>query len=124
MAEIYGRSDGLCGGYGGSMHLVDPERGFLGTSGIVGQAIPHATGAGMAAQLDSRQQSCSASSATAPANRARSRVAEPRVAVEAARRLHHGEQRLQRCDPHDQEDANAAAGEPLSSRRRPTRCPV
>ena len=25
MAEIYGRKDGLCGGYGGSMHLADPE---------------------------------------------------------------------------------------------------
>jgi acetoin:2,6-dichlorophenolindophenol oxidoreductase subunit alpha len=52
MAEIYGRVDGLCNGYGGSMHLVDPERGFLATSGIVGQGIPHATGAALAAQLD------------------------------------------------------------------------
>jgi TPP-dependent pyruvate/acetoin dehydrogenase alpha subunit len=52
MAEIYGRRDGLCGGYGGSMHLVDPERGLLATSGIVGQGIPHATGAALAAQLD------------------------------------------------------------------------
>jgi TPP-dependent pyruvate/acetoin dehydrogenase alpha subunit len=52
MAEIYGRVDGLCKGYGGSMHLVDPERGFLATSGIVGQGIPHATGAALAAQLD------------------------------------------------------------------------
>src|SRR5579875_4143688 len=52
MAEIYGRSDGLCGGYGGSMHLVDPERGLLATSGIVGQGIPHAAGAALAAQLD------------------------------------------------------------------------
>jgi pyruvate dehydrogenase E1 component alpha subunit len=51
MAEIYGRTDGLCGGYGGSMHLCDPGRGFLGTSGIVGQGIPHATGAAFAAQL-------------------------------------------------------------------------
>ena len=33
MAEIYGRRDGLCGGYGGSMHLTDVGRGFLGTSG-------------------------------------------------------------------------------------------
>ena len=47
MAEIYGRRDGLCGGYGGSMHLVDPERGLLATSGIVGQGIPHATGAAL-----------------------------------------------------------------------------
>ena len=51
MAEIYGRKDGLCGGYGGSMHLVDPGRGFMGTSGIVGQGIPQATGLGFAAQL-------------------------------------------------------------------------
>ena len=51
MAEIYGRSTGVCGGYGGSMHLCDPERGFLGTSGIVGQGIPHAAGAAWAAQV-------------------------------------------------------------------------
>ena len=51
MAEIYGREGGLCGGYGGSMHLTDVGRGFLGTSGIVGQGIPHATGAGYAAQI-------------------------------------------------------------------------
>ena len=49
MAEIYGRATGLCGGYGGSMHLADPERGFLGTSGIVGQGIPQATGVAYAA---------------------------------------------------------------------------
>lgn len=54
MAEIYGRSTGLCKGYGGSMHLVDLERGFLGTSGIVGQSIPQGTGAAYAAQLRGR----------------------------------------------------------------------
>jgi pyruvate dehydrogenase E1 component alpha subunit len=54
MAEIYGRSTGLCGGYGGSMHLTDVERGFLGTSGIVGQGIPHATGAAYAAQIEGK----------------------------------------------------------------------
>jgi pyruvate dehydrogenase E1 component alpha subunit len=54
MAEIYGRKDGLCGGYGGSMHLVDPGRGFMGTSGIVGQGIPQATGLAFAAQLRNR----------------------------------------------------------------------
>jgi TPP-dependent pyruvate/acetoin dehydrogenase alpha subunit len=56
MAEIYGRRDGLCGGYGGSMHLVDPGRGFMGTSGIVGQGIPQATGVAFAAQLRKRNQ--------------------------------------------------------------------
>ena len=56
MAEIYGRTDGLCGGYGGSMHLVDTARGFLGTSGIVGQGIPQATGAAYAAQIRKQGQ--------------------------------------------------------------------
>jgi TPP-dependent pyruvate/acetoin dehydrogenase alpha subunit len=56
MAEIYGRSTGLCKGYGGSMHLTDVERGFLGTSGIVGQGIPHATGAAYAAQIRGKGQ--------------------------------------------------------------------
>ena len=54
MAEIYGRRDGLCGGYGGSMHLVDPDVGFMGTSGIVGQGIPQATGVAFADQLRNR----------------------------------------------------------------------
>jgi pyruvate dehydrogenase E1 component alpha subunit len=56
MAEIYGRETGLCKGYGGSMHLTDVERGFLGTSGIVAQGIPHATGAAYAAQIRGKGQ--------------------------------------------------------------------
>ena len=51
MAEIYGRADGLCKGLGGSMHLTDVKHGFLGTSGIVGAGIPHAAGAAWAAQI-------------------------------------------------------------------------
>ena len=56
MAEIYGRKDGICKGYGGSMHLTDVSRGFMGTSGIVGQGIPHATGAAYAAQIRGKGQ--------------------------------------------------------------------
>jgi len=56
MAEIYGREAGLCKGYGGSMHLTDVDRGFLGTSGIVAQGIPHATGAAYAAQIRGKGQ--------------------------------------------------------------------
>lgn len=56
MAEIYGRRDGICGGYGGSMHLTDVSRGFMGTSGIVGQGIPHAAGAAYAAQIRGKGQ--------------------------------------------------------------------
>jgi pyruvate dehydrogenase E1 component alpha subunit len=51
MAEIFGRKDGLCRGFGGSMHLADPERHFPGTSGIIGQSIAHATGAALTAQV-------------------------------------------------------------------------
>src|SRR5207244_12569995 len=56
MAEIYGRETGICKGYGGSMHLTDVERGFLGTSGIVGQGIPHAAGAAWGAQIRGKGQ--------------------------------------------------------------------
>src|SRR5215470_826449 len=51
MAEIYGRKDGLCQGFGGSMHLADPAHHFPGTSGIIAQAIAHATGAALTAQV-------------------------------------------------------------------------
>jgi pyruvate dehydrogenase E1 component alpha subunit len=51
MAEVFGRKDGLCKGFGGSMHLADPARHFPGTSGIIGQSIAHATGAALSAQV-------------------------------------------------------------------------
>jgi TPP-dependent pyruvate/acetoin dehydrogenase alpha subunit len=51
MAEIFGRKDGLCQGFGGSMHLSDPAHHFPGTSGIIGQSIAHATGAALSAQV-------------------------------------------------------------------------
>ena len=56
MAELYGRKDGLCQGFGGSMHLADPEHHFPGTSGIVGQSIAHATGVALAAQVKNTGQ--------------------------------------------------------------------
>jgi pyruvate dehydrogenase E1 component alpha subunit len=56
MAEIYGRAGGLCKGLGGSMHLTDVTRGFLGTSGIVGAGIPHAAGVAWAAQIRKQGQ--------------------------------------------------------------------
>lgn len=56
MAEIYGRKDGLCGGFGGSMHLADPEHHFPGTSAIIGQSIAHATGAALTAQVKNTGQ--------------------------------------------------------------------
>jgi len=44
MAELFGRRDGICGGLGGSMHLMDKERHFYGGYGIVGGSIPLAVG--------------------------------------------------------------------------------
>jgi pyruvate dehydrogenase E1 component alpha subunit len=44
MAELFGRSDGCAHGRGGSMHMLDVERGFLGGWGIVAGQLPIATG--------------------------------------------------------------------------------
>jgi pyruvate dehydrogenase E1 component alpha subunit len=51
MAELYGRSDGICKGKGGSMHFFDPEHYFMGGYGIVGGQLPIAAGLGLAIQM-------------------------------------------------------------------------
>src|SRR6476661_7385536 len=48
MAELFGRVDGLCKGRGGSMHMFDLERRFMGGYGIVGGNLPIAAGFAMA----------------------------------------------------------------------------
>lgn len=48
MAEIFGRVDGVCGGRGGSMHMFDAERRFMGGYGIVGGNLPLAAGLALA----------------------------------------------------------------------------
>jgi len=48
MAEMYGKVAGCSRGRGGSMHLFDVERGFLGGHAIVGAGLPIAVGLGMA----------------------------------------------------------------------------
>jgi pyruvate dehydrogenase E1 component alpha subunit len=44
MAELYGKSTGVAGGKGGSMHLIDMSRNVLGASAVVGTTIPVAVG--------------------------------------------------------------------------------
>jgi acetoin:2,6-dichlorophenolindophenol oxidoreductase subunit alpha len=50
LAEIFERESGLCGGYGGHMHLMDPKLKFSAT-GIVGAGVPVALGHAYAARL-------------------------------------------------------------------------
>jgi pyruvate dehydrogenase E1 component alpha subunit len=48
MAELFGRVDGCCRGRGGSMHMFDGQRRFMGGYGIVGGNLPLAAGIAMA----------------------------------------------------------------------------
>ena len=56
MAELMGRQTGYCQGLGGSMHIADMELNIMGANGIVGAAMPLATGAGLAAKLQGTDQ--------------------------------------------------------------------
>ncbi len=51
MAELFGREDGCSRGRGGSMHMFDLERRFMGGYGIVGGNLPIAAGFGLSADL-------------------------------------------------------------------------
>jgi TPP-dependent pyruvate/acetoin dehydrogenase alpha subunit len=44
IAELYGKATGCAGGKGGSMHLIDPAAGMMGTSAVVGSTIPPSVG--------------------------------------------------------------------------------
>src|SRR5438270_9380904 len=48
MAELFGRVDGCSRGRGGSMHMFDLERRFMGGYGIVGGNLPIAAGIALA----------------------------------------------------------------------------
>jgi len=48
MAELFGRVDGTSGGRGGSMHVFDARRRFMGGYGIVGGNLPLAAGMALA----------------------------------------------------------------------------
>jgi len=49
MAELFGREEGVSKGRGGSMHMFDLERRFMGGYGIVGGNLPLAAGMGLSA---------------------------------------------------------------------------
>jgi pyruvate dehydrogenase E1 component alpha subunit len=51
IAEIYGKETGCSRGRGGSMHIIDPERGVIGAVPIVAGTISLALGAGLASKM-------------------------------------------------------------------------
>jgi pyruvate dehydrogenase E1 component alpha subunit len=50
MAELFGRVDGCCGGRGGSMHMFDLDRRFMGGYGVVGGNLPLSIGLALASE--------------------------------------------------------------------------
>jgi len=51
MAELYGKTTGLCKGRGSSMHIADISKGMLGANGIVGAGGPLACGSGLTSHV-------------------------------------------------------------------------
>jgi pyruvate dehydrogenase E1 component alpha subunit len=56
MAELFGKAGGCSAGKGGSMHLFDADKHFLGGHGIVGGQIPLATGVAFATKYRGTDQ--------------------------------------------------------------------
>jgi pyruvate dehydrogenase E1 component alpha subunit len=51
LAELLGKTGGICGGKGGSMHITSVEHGYYGSYAIVGAHLPIACGLGWAAKI-------------------------------------------------------------------------
>jgi pyruvate dehydrogenase E1 component alpha subunit len=60
MAELFGKSTGICKGKGGSMHLFEPSLNFMGGYAIVGGQFPIAVGLAFASRYrgDDRIAAC------------------------------------------------------------------
>ncbi len=52
ITELYGKERGCSRGRGGSMHLVDENAGFLGSTAIVGNSIPVGLGIALTRKLE------------------------------------------------------------------------
>jgi pyruvate dehydrogenase E1 component alpha subunit len=51
MAELFGKATGCSGGFGGSMHIFDASKRFMGGYAIVGGPFPLAAGMGLALDM-------------------------------------------------------------------------
>lgn len=58
MAELFGKATGTSRGKGGSMHLFDASKGFLGGYAIVGAMMPIATGLALASKYRDEGRVC------------------------------------------------------------------
>lgn len=117
MAEIYGKATGLSKGLAGSMHLADPEHQFLGTSGIVGQGIPHATGVALAVQVRGGNQVVLCFFGDGAAKQGAFHESLNIAALWKLPVVYVLENNLYQADTRvEMEDANAAAGEPLATK--------
>ncbi len=56
IAEIYGKKTGCSGGYGGSMHLIDQDVNFVGSTAIVGNTIPIGAGLALTSKINKKNQ--------------------------------------------------------------------
>jgi 2-oxoisovalerate dehydrogenase E1 component len=56
LGEVMGLSIGCCSGRGGSMHLRNPEIGFIGSNAIVAGGVPLSTGAAFASKYNKEQE--------------------------------------------------------------------
>ena len=67
-AELYGKDIALVKGKGGSMHLMDPQNGHMGSSAVVASSLPAATGLAFANKYlnNEKEKSCASSSYSNP----------------------------------------------------------
>src|ERR1700730_6466664 len=117
MAEVIVGKEGLCKGFRGSMHLADPAHHFPGTSGIIGAGIAHATGAALTAQVKNTGQVVYCFFGDGSAKQGAFFESLNMAAVWKLPIVYVLENNQYQAYTHvSLEDANAAAGDPLSKK--------
>ena len=58
MAELFGKATGCSKGKGGSMHLFDSKKRFMGGHAIVGGQLPISIGLGLASKYKNEDSNC------------------------------------------------------------------